>query len=115
ARVKLDVEIKASLVLADDLAGGWTNRYTTEASVRFPSRGALARPFAIALVWTSEAPTDVQIHEEVLAAIYRVAHQQRRGLPITLRAMLEQEGLAGVFSGAQPSIGAGTLAAARAT
>jgi len=50
-------EMKASLVLADDVAGGWTNRYTTEASVRFPGRGALKRPFAIGLRWTSESPS----------------------------------------------------------
>jgi hypothetical protein len=49
-------EIKASIVLADDVGGGWTNRYTTEAMVRFPGRGALKRPFATALVWTSETP-----------------------------------------------------------
>src|SRR5436305_9155418 len=35
------VEIKASIVLADDVGGGWTNRSTTEAMVRFPERGAL--------------------------------------------------------------------------
>jgi hypothetical protein len=50
ASVDPSVEIKASIVLADDTGGGWTNRYTTEAMVRFPSRGALKRPFATALV-----------------------------------------------------------------
>ena len=45
-QVEQDVEIKASVVLVDDLAGGWTNRYTSEASVRFPGRGAPKRPFA---------------------------------------------------------------------
>src|SRR5437763_5873864 len=54
-RLPMDLEIKAALVLVDDLAGGWTNRYTTEASVRFPSRGALKRPFAAALTWTSQS------------------------------------------------------------
>src|SRR5437870_662459 len=34
AGVQGDNEIKASVVLADDVAGGWTNRYTTEAIVR---------------------------------------------------------------------------------
>jgi hypothetical protein len=33
--IAADVEIKASVVLADDVGGGWTNRFTTEASVRF--------------------------------------------------------------------------------
>ena len=45
----VDVEIKASVVLVDDVAGGWTNRFTSEASVRFPGRGALKRAFATAL------------------------------------------------------------------
>src|SRR5207248_649870 len=56
-RVPGSVEIKASLVLADDVGGGWTNRYTTEAQVRFPRRGALKRPFATGLIWTSESAT----------------------------------------------------------
>ena len=105
AAVASSVEIKASVVLADDVAGGWTNRYTTEASARFPGRGALKRPFATALVWTSESPTISQIDQEVRAAIYRVAYQQRRGLPTALAAMLEQEGLAGVFAGLQTLTG----------
>jgi hypothetical protein len=103
ASVDPSVEIKASIVLADDTGGGWTNRYTTEAMVRFPSRGALKRPFATALVWTSDQDLSAaHIRREVLAAIYRVAYQQRHGLPTTLRDMLEQEGLAGVFAGASP-------------
>jgi hypothetical protein len=113
AHVPGPYEIKASVVLADDVAGGWTNRFTTEASVRFPSRGALKRPFATTLVWTSELPTTEQIRREVLAAIYRVAYQQRHGLPKTLRTMLDQEGLAGVFSGTTPTLGSDALAQAR--
>jgi hypothetical protein len=113
ARVPSDVEIKAAVVLADDIGGGWTNRFTTEASVRFPSRGALKRPFATALVWTSEPSTVESIRREVLSAIYRVAHQQRHGLPATLAAMLTQEGLAGVFARAQPNLAGAELAAAR--
>lgn len=93
------VEIKASVLLADDVGGGWTNRYTSEAQVRFPGRGALKRPFATALVWTSESQNPEQIGREVLAAIYRVAYQQRFGLPLTLATMLEQEGFAAVFAG----------------
>src|SRR4051812_5478104 len=45
ARVPLSAEIKATIVLVDDAGGGWTNRHTTEAMVRFPGRGALKRPF----------------------------------------------------------------------
>jgi hypothetical protein len=112
-QVKRDVEIKASVVLVDDVAGGWTNRFTSEASARFPSRGALKRPFATALAWTSESPTAEQIRCEVLAAIYRVAYQQRRGLTTSLAAMLDQEGLAGVFADMQPTVPPAQLAHAR--
>ncbi len=93
------VEIKASIVLVDDVGGGWTDRFTTEAMVRFPSRGALKRPFATALVWTSESQTRDQLRLEVLAAVYRVAHQQRFGLPASLSERLRQEGLAAQFAG----------------
>jgi hypothetical protein len=108
-----EVEIKAALVLVDDVGGGWTNRYTTEAMVRFPGRGALKRPFANGLVWTSESPTADDLHQEVLAAIYRVAYQQRHGLPTTLAEMLDQEGLAGVFAGARPNLDDAALQGAR--
>jgi hypothetical protein len=113
-RVSLDVEVKASLVLADDVGGGWTNRYTTDASVRFPGRGALKRPFGMALVWTSESPEAARLHQDVLAAIHRVVHQQRRGLPSSLRSMLRQEGLAAVFAGARADLPPDELSRARA-
>ena len=106
-------EMTASLVLADDVAGGWTNRYTTEASVRFPGRGALKRPFAIGLLWTSESPSADEIRQELLGAIYRLAYQRRHGLPTTLRAMLMQEGLAGAFAVDRPTLGADKLVRAR--
>jgi hypothetical protein len=106
-------EIKASIVLADDVGGGWTNRYTTEAMVRFPSRGALKRPFATALAWTSESPTPEQLRREVLAAIFRVAYQQRFGLAVALRDRLRQEGLAAAFAGVRPSFSDQQLERAR--
>jgi hypothetical protein len=98
------VEIKASIVVADDVGGGWTNRYTTEAMVRFPGRGALKRPFATALAWTSESATREGLRREVLSAIYRVAHQQRHGLPGSLRERMTQEGLAQRFAGYAPRL-----------
>jgi hypothetical protein len=113
-QIEKDVEIKASVVLVDDVAGGWTNRYTSEASVRFPGRGALKRPFATALAWTSESPTADDIRRDMLAAIYRVAYQQWRGLSTSLAAMLNQEGLAGVFAGAGLTLSAAQISAARA-
>src|SRR5258708_7873708 len=113
AEVPLEVEIKATIVLTDDVGGGWTNRYTTEAMVRFPTRSVRKRPFASALVWTSETPDAAQIRAEVLAAIYRVAYQLRRGVVSTLDQMIDQEGLAGVFAGVAPTLDALALARVR--
>ena len=112
-RVSLEVEVKVSLVLVDDVGGDWTNRYTTEASVLFPRRGALKRPFATGLAWTSEPPVRERLYAEVLGAIYRVVYQQRRGLPVTLRAMLDQEGLAQSFAGEVPDLGPDEVVRAR--
>jgi len=114
AAIPCPVDITAALVLVDDVGGGWTNRYTTEASVRFPSRGALKRPFATGLLWTSESPTDEAIRQDLLSAIYRVAYQQRHGLPSRLQTMLDQEGLAAVFAGRQPALEPTVLAHAQA-
>jgi hypothetical protein len=105
----VDQELKASLVLADDLAGGWTNRYTTEASVRFADQGGLARRFATGLLWTSESPAPLQIRTELLSAIYRATYQLRFGLPTTFRAMLTQEGLAAAFAGQTAVLSAADL------
>ena len=109
------LEVRASIVLADDLGGGWTNRYTTEAMTRFPSRGALKRPFATALAWTSEAVRVEQLRQDVLMAIYRVVYQQRRGLPSSLGQRMEQEGLGGVFADSRPDLSYAQLDAARET
>jgi hypothetical protein len=107
------VEIKASIVLADDAGGGWTNRWTTEAMVRFPGRGALKRPFATALMWTSEPFSAELLRQEVLAAIYRVAYQQRFGLPSSLAERMSQEGLAARFAGMGPRLTGEALDRAR--
>jgi hypothetical protein len=64
-------------------------------------------------VWTSETATAAQLIQEVKAAIYRVVYQQRRGLPSSLRSMLTQEGLAGVFAGARPELSQAELEQAR--
>jgi hypothetical protein len=108
------VQIKASIVVADDVGGGWTNRYTTEAMVRFPGRGALKRPFATALVWTSERFSAELLRQEVLAAIYRVAFQQRCGLPGSLGERMQQEGLAARFAGTAATLPSSELERARA-
>jgi hypothetical protein len=106
--------LKASLVVADDVAGGWTNRSLTEAGARFDSRVDRKRNFVTTLLWSSEEPTAAEIRQEVLGDIYRAAFRRRHGAAPTLRAMLEQEGLAALFAGRRPTLSPEALERARA-
>jgi len=104
---------KTGLELGDDVAGGWTNRYTTEASYIFSGRGRVNRPFATALLFVSETPAREQIRGLVMAAVYRHVYQRDIGLPRTLQDVLRQEGLAAVFAGVTPVMPAADVAATR--
>jgi hypothetical protein len=107
-------QLKASLVLADDVAGGWTNRYLTEAGARFDPRVDRKRNFVSTLLWSSEAPTPAEIRQQVLGDLYRAAFRRRHGAAPTLRAMLVQEGLAARFAGQRPTLPPEALDRARA-
>jgi hypothetical protein len=104
-------EYKTAIVVADDLKGGWTNRYDWEFKLRFGvgrdqlRRGAKpAAPVEIhppkwshyfwvmGVLWSSEAPSRQTIREAMLSAAYRTAFQMRNGAAGTLREMLNQEG-----------------------
>jgi hypothetical protein len=92
-------EYKVGLVVADDAAGGWTNRYTSEFTMRFESGQALKRGWLAGVLWTSEAPSEQAVREEVLMTVYRAAYILQRGLAITLQQMLAQEGYAMALAG----------------
>lgn len=93
---------KLALVIADDLLGGWTNRYGSEFKIRFPrfatSREGLQPPhwsdelWLSAVLWSSEPASEQIVREAVLTAIYRAAYIARRGHACTVRQMLAQEG-----------------------
>jgi len=92
-------KLQVALVLADDVAGGWTNRYTTDFSHRFESQGLLKRDFAVALLWASDKPREGTVFREVQLSIGRAVWQRTRGLGRTLRDLLEQEHFALRFAG----------------
>ena len=86
-------------MVADDLMGGWTNRYADEFALRFRCGGppeSLARWlkhfWITAVVWSSEPATERAVREAVLTAVYRSAYVHRHGPARTLRDMLAQEG-----------------------
>jgi hypothetical protein len=87
-------EYTVGLVLADDLRGGWTNRYAAEFSHRFESGRWHDRNWVVGLLWTSEAPSARGVREAVSAAIYRLAYVLMHGTARTLRDRMAQEGYA---------------------
>jgi hypothetical protein len=97
-------DFKVGIVIADDLMGGWTNRYADEFTYRFgpdhlrgrtdaPRRPRWLKDFWImAVLWSSEPATEEAVRLAVLTAAYRMAYVQQHGYPRTLREMLAQEG-----------------------
>ena len=94
-------EFKVSLVIADDLKGGWTNRYDYEFKIRFgwgTAAPAGSRPkwlrdsWLTCVLWSSEAATELEVRESILTAVYRTSYVQKHGPARALRDMLAQEG-----------------------
>jgi hypothetical protein len=94
--------LRVGLVLADDVAGGWTNRWTTDFAHRFESAALYRRDFGVALLWASEPPSAQRAREEVLATAARAAWERARGPARTLRERLSQEHHALRFAGREP-------------
>lgn len=96
---------KLGLVVADDQMGGWTNRYTSEFSIRFELQNHLKRGWLAVVLWTSEDSSAEKVQEETLMMMHRVAYIQRYGFALTLKEMLDQEGYAMSMSGCrQPTL-----------
>jgi hypothetical protein len=91
-------DFKFALVVADDLKGGWTNRYDYEFNLRFPRGRPGPRPrwlkdfWLTGVLWSCEAASEQIVREAVLTSVYRAAYIQRHGSARTLRDMLLQEG-----------------------
>jgi uncharacterized protein YjaZ len=98
------------LVVADDLMGCWTNRYTSEFSARFEMQYSLKRGWLSGILWTSETPSEQRVREEILTTVYRTAYIQQHGFARTLQEMLMQEGYAMAMAGCtQPTLDWGDL------
>ena len=86
-------DYKVALVVADDLLGGWTNRYAYEFDFRV-GYGPHGKRFwgLFGLLWSSEPASERAVREAVLTAVYRTAYVRRRGPPASLRDIMVQEG-----------------------
>lgn len=94
-------DFMVAIVVADDLMGGWTNRYDYEFVLRFgnwPTAWGGERPkwlkdfWLTGVLWSSEPASERAVREAVLTVVYRAAYVQRKGSARTLRDMLTQEG-----------------------
>ncbi|HEV3339687.1 MAG TPA: hypothetical protein VG125_05005 [Pirellulales bacterium] len=97
-------DYKVGLVVADDLKGGWTNRYASEFKIRFPelsvSPDGIQPPtpkwsqhtWLTGVLWSSEPVSPRAVREAVLTAVYRAAYLQQHGHARTLSDRLVQEG-----------------------
>ena len=93
------------LVVADDLKGGWTNRYTTEFAHRFEPRAMLKRGWIVGLLWTSEPAVAKAAVLEALVTVHRTAWIGVHGYARSLRDLLAQEGWAMSRAGcAEPAL-----------
>jgi hypothetical protein len=99
-------DCKITLIIADDLKGGWTNRYANEFTHRFQSSGStgtlpswLEHQWITALLWSSEPASEMGVSEAILTTAYRMAYVELHGWARTLRQRLAQEGAVMAMSG----------------
>jgi hypothetical protein len=91
ATAEIPGDYPASLVVVDDLMGGWTNRWSYELDLRRPAPGA-KRLSVAGYLWSGEPATPSKVRETMLTAAYRTAYVQQHGPARTLRELMKQEG-----------------------
>lgn len=77
--------------LADDVAGGWTNRYIADYSSRFKIGALVKRGFITSMFWASEVVPEAIIRARTAQACFRTAHWLQNGPPQTLLEHVAQE------------------------
>ncbi len=113
-------DYRHGFVVVDDLHGGWTNRYTTDAGQRIgvaapaPSMSRESNEsrhhWITSMLWVSEQPSRAQLRATILVNIYRTGYIQHMGVAQTLAEIMAQEGAAASFAGIQPHLDADDLA-----
>ena len=85
---------RVCLVAADDVKGGWTDRYSSDLDCRFKQQAHYRRGWIVATLWASRDYAPASVRRETLLAIYRAEYALRHGTAADLGAMLAQEGYA---------------------
>jgi hypothetical protein len=91
---KDDFPISVVLNLADDLMGGWTNRYTTDYDSRFRIQAYVKRNFCAPLFWSSENYSAKLVEERTTEACRRMIYRMQHEQPVTLKEHVLQENFA---------------------
>src|SRR5262249_34673514 len=72
------------------------------------------RGWVVGILWTSEAPSQRAVREEVLTAVHRAVYIHRHGLAKSLSSMMAQEGEAMALAGCvEPALDPDDLAYTR--
>jgi hypothetical protein len=107
--------LRLIVIVADDAAGGWTNRAFAEFSHRYESKHQVQRGWVVVMLWSSEEPTAGGVRIETLATLYRTIDERKHGPVRKLREILEREGRTMRFSGHKRRYDDTTLRAIRET
>ncbi len=123
-------EFKASIIVCDDLKGGWTNRYDYEFKNRVgntellpsnvspnpnlnptPTLPLNLKPpkwskflWLTGTLWSSEPVSPRAVREAILTAVHRQVIVQQHGTPTRLRDVLDQEGKVMALAGCESPI-----------
>ena len=84
-------EYKVSISLADDLKGGWTNRFTTDYQHKFNTSAFLKRRFITIQFWTSDTLSIELIASRTMESIFRLVYQLQFPKQETLEEHIRQE------------------------
>lgn len=113
-RIADEPPLRCGLVVADDVMGGWTNRYLTDFNHRFGKVTRTGVNWAITILWAGETHDGARVRARTLVSIYRSLYRRRHGRAPTLAGQMRQEGLAHHFAGAhEPALEPEDLAYSR--
>jgi hypothetical protein len=82
---------KVFLNVADDLHGGWTNRFTTDYDSKFKLNALMARSFCTPVFWTSESYSAELISARTQQYALRMLYWKDHPKPQTLGEHIDQE------------------------
>jgi hypothetical protein len=81
---------QVALNIADDLHGGWTNRFTTDYDAKFKINALVNRNFCTPFFWSSENYDENLICERTLEAVFNTIYWLENPKSLTLKNHIDQ-------------------------